>query len=132
MDLEILKIASDIKNYKNIKNYTHYSKMKNPLCGDEIQIKLVINNEKIKDFGYQGKSCIYCQATTSLLSKNIINYNKKKVNELCDFAIEYFNGTSDKLNNKWEFMKKLFKKKNFSRKECILLPFNALRKIVTK
>ena len=132
MDLEIVKIASDIKNYKNIKNYTHYSKMKNPLCGDEIQIKLVINNEKIKDFGYQGNSCIYCQATSSLLSRNIINYNKKKVKELCDFAIEYFNGTNEKLNNKWEFMKKLFKKKNFSRKECILLPFNALRKIVTK
>ena len=132
MDLEILKFASDIKNYKNIKNYTHYSKMKNPLCGDEIQIKLVINNEKIKDFGYQGNSCIYCQATTSLLSKNIINFNKKKVNELCDFAIEYFNGKNEKLNNKWKFMKKLFKKKNFPRKECILLPFNALRKIVTK
>ena len=132
MDLEILKIASDIKNYKNIKNYTHYSKMKNPLCGDEIQIKLVINNEKIKDFGYQGNSCIYCQATTSLLSRNTINYNKKKVQKLCDFAIEYFNGKNEKLNNKWKFMKKLFKKKNFPRKECILLPFNALRKIVTK
>ena len=73
MDLKILEIASDTENNKNIKNYTHAAKSKNPLCGDEIQIKLVIEDEKIVDFGYQGKSCVYCQATASLLSKKLIN-----------------------------------------------------------
>ena len=68
MDLEILRIASDNNNNKYIQNRTHHSKLKNPLCGDEIQIKLVIKNEKLVDFGYQGKSCVYCQATASLLS----------------------------------------------------------------
>ena len=131
MDLEILKIASDIKNYKNIKNYTHYSKMKNPLCGDEIQIKLVINNEKIKDFGYQGNSCIYCQASASLLSKISINKKKNKLNELCDDAKSYFNGKSKKIRKNWVFLKKLFNKKNLPRKECILLPFKTLKKIVS-
>ena len=47
MNLEILKIASNTKNFKDIKKFTHYSKSKNPLCGDEIQIKLVIYNQKI-------------------------------------------------------------------------------------
>ena len=42
MDLKILEIASDTENNKNIKNYTHAAKSKNPLCGDEIQIELVI------------------------------------------------------------------------------------------
>ena len=42
MDLKILEIASDTENNKNIKNYTHTAKSINPLCGDEIQIKLVI------------------------------------------------------------------------------------------
>ena len=66
MDLEILKIASDNNNNKFIQNHTHHSKLKNPLCGDEIQINLVIKDSKIIDFGYQGKSCIYCQASASL------------------------------------------------------------------
>ena len=86
MDLKILEIASDTENNKNIKNYTHAAKSKNPLCGDEIQIKLVIEDEKLVDFGYQGKSCVYCQATASLLSKNLINSKKNKINELCDNA----------------------------------------------
>ena len=49
MNLEILKIASNTKNFKDIKKYTHHSKSKNPLCGDEIHIKLVINDQKIID-----------------------------------------------------------------------------------
>ena len=60
MDLEILKIASFTENNKNISNHTHFSKLKNSMCGDEIQIKLIIKKDKIVDFGYQGNACIYC------------------------------------------------------------------------
>ena len=38
MDLKILEIASHTENNRNIENYTHTAKSKNPLCGDEIQI----------------------------------------------------------------------------------------------
>ena len=131
MDLRILEIASDTKNNKNIKNYTHFAKSKNPLCGDEIQIKLVIKDEKLIDFGYQGKSCIYCQATASLLSKNLINSKKNKINELCDFAKSYFNKKNENIEKKWSFLSKLFNHNNLSRKECILLPFKTLKKIVS-
>ena len=131
MDLKILEIASDTENNKNIKNYTHTAKSKNPLCGDEIEIKLVMKNEKLVDFGYQGKSCVYCQATASLLSKNLINSKKNKIKELCDYAKSFFNKEQESIEKKWSFLSKLFDKKNISRKECILLPFNALKKIVS-
>ena len=49
MDLEILKIASETHNCKQIKHFTHFSKLKNPLCGDEIQIQLIIEKDKIID-----------------------------------------------------------------------------------
>tara|TARA_B100001029_G_C14998939_1_gene416796 strand:+ start:216 stop:614 length:399 start_codon:yes stop_codon:yes gene_type:complete len=130
MDLEILNIASDTDNNKNIKNYTHYSKLKNSLCGDEMQIKLIIKDNKIVDFGYQGNSCIYCQASASLLSKISINNQKSKIIELCDDAKLYFEGNLKVIENKWLSLRKLFQKKNYSRKECILLPFKALKKIL--
>ena len=131
MDLEILKIASDTENNKDIKNHTHFSKLKNSLCGDVMLIKLIIRDEKIVDFGYQGKSCVYCQASASLLSKISINNKKKELNELCDDAKSYFEGNSKIIENKWLFLRKLFKKKNISRKECLLLPFKTLKKIVS-
>ena len=131
MDLEILKIASDTDNNRNIKNHTHFSKLKNSLCGDEMQIKLIIKNEKIVDFGYQGNSCIYCQASASLLSKISINTKKNKLDELCDDAKLYFDGNFKVIEKKWFSLEKLFKKKNLSKKECILLPFKTLKKIVS-
>ena len=131
MDLKILEIASDTVNNKNIKNYTHAARSKNPLCGDEIQIKLIIKNEKLVDFGYQGKSCVYCQATASLLSKNLINSKKNKIKELCNYAKSFFNKEQENIEKKWSFLSKLFDQKNISRRECILLPFNALKKIIS-
>ena len=132
MNLEILKIASNTENFKDIKKYTHYSKSKNPLCGDEIHIKLVINNQKITDFGYQGKSCIYCQATASILSNKLVNFKTIKIRDLCAYANTFFSGNKNNLKKEWRFLAKLLSQKNAARKQCILLPFNALEKIVLK
>ena len=132
MNLEILKIASNTENFKDIKKYTHYSQSKNPLCGDEIHIKLVINNQKIIDFGYQGKSCVYCQASASMLSNKLISYETKKIRELCNYANYYFNENQKNLKKEWKFLSKLLSHENAARQKCILLPFNALKKIVTK
>ena len=112
MDIEILKIASDTNNNRSLQNHTHYSKLKNSLCGDEIQIKLVMRNDKVIDFGYQGKSCIYCQASASLLSKISINNQKTKLNELCNDAKSYFEGDFEIIKKKWISLNKLFKNKN--------------------
>ncbi len=131
MDLEIIDIASDTNNNKDIANHTHISKLKNSLCGDEIQIKLIIKDDKIMDFGYLGKSCIYCQASASLLSKIAINQKKNKIEKLCDEVKTYFENNANNIELKWMSLKKLFKKENLSRKECILLPFKTLKRIVT-
>ena len=132
MDLEILNIASDTDNNRNIKNHTHQSKLKNSLCGDEVQLELIIKDDKIIDFGYQGNSCIYCQASASLLSKISINSKKDKIKELCNDAEFLFDHNTKYTIKKSILLKKLFKKKNIFRKECILLPFKTLEKIISK
>ena len=131
MDLEVLHIAANTDNNRNIKNRTHTSKLKNSLCGDEMQIELVMKNKKILDFGYQGKSCVYCLASASLLSKISINNQKDKINNLCDEVEFYFDDTVKISDKRWNSLKKLIKKKNVNKKDCILLPFKTLKKIVS-
>ena len=131
MDLEIIKIAGDTNNNKDIKNHTHHSKLKNHLCGDEIQIKLIVKKNRIVEFGYEGKSCVYCMAAASLLSKVSIDKEVMKINELCDDAKLFFEGNNEVIKKKWKLMHKLFKSKNKARKECILLPFKTMKKIVS-
>ena len=131
MDMEILNIAAHSDNNRNIKNRTHISKLKNSLCGDEMQIELIIKDKKIIDFGYQGKSCIYCQASANLLSKISINNQKEKINNLCDEVETYFDDSVKISDKKWISLKRLIKKDNVNKKNCILLPFKTLKKIVS-
>jgi nitrogen fixation protein NifU and related proteins len=130
MDLEILKIASDTKNHKVIKDHTHKSKNKNPLCGDEMEISVIVKNDKIIDFGYQCKSCIYCQASVSLLSRKVIQLPLEKILNLLSNAEFLFDENFDqsKKGNITELkdFKKIINSKNISRKECLLLPFKTL------
>ena len=128
MDLKILKIASNTENHKILTNFSHSSKQKNPLCGDEMLISLKISNNKILDFAYQCKSCIYCQAAVSVLSRVSINNTIDKIRELISFAETFFGDDKNTFPKKWKIFNKLFNKKNVSRKECLMLPFKTLAK----
>ena len=128
MDLRILEIASYTGNNKILKNSTHYSKNKNSICGDEITIKLLINNKIIKDMGYDCKSCVFCQASVNLLSKKIVNMNSDKAFDLCNDAINFYKSKENKMIKRLSFFKKILTENNYSRKECLLLPFETLKK----
>ena len=128
MDLEILKIASNTENHKTVKNHTHLSKNKNPICGDEMEISMLIKNDLIEDVGYQCKSCIYCQASASMLSLKIKNKKIIQVKNLISSIKYFFENTEIETNNEWNDFKKIFNKKNISRKDCLLLPFRTVSK----
>ena len=128
MDLRILEIASHTDNNKIIKNHTHKSKHKNPLCGDEMEISLIVENNVIKDMGYQCKSCVYCQASVSLLSRKI---KDKKIEEIKSFILSgenLFTDVKTVLEKHWKDFKEILDKKNIARKDCLLLPLRAVLK----
>ena len=128
MDLRILEIASHTENNKVLENFTHKSKNKNPLCGDEMEISLVVKEDVVKDMGYQCKSCVYCQASVSLLSRKI---KEKKVDDVKKFikvGEQLFEDAKVSMEKHWKDFKEILDKKNLSRKECLLLPLRTIAK----
>ena len=132
MDLRILEIASNTENNKIINNFTHQSKNKNPICGDEMEISLVVKNDKIVDMGYQCKSCVYCQASVSLLSQKIKNKNLGEIRKFITSCENIFEDTKIVLEKNWKDFLELFNKKNISRKACLLLPLRTVLKALKK
>ena len=128
MDIEILKIASNTDNHKVLKDHTHHSKLKNPICGDEMQVSVKVVKDKIVDFGYQCQSCIYCQASVSLLSRNSINKTILHIKNLLNITEAFYEKENGSFPKEWSVFNKIFNKKNISRKECLLLPFKTLTK----
>ena len=125
IDKEIIKIASNTENHGVLDNHTHFSKLKNPICGDEMKIYLIIKNNSIKNLKYECESCIYCQASVSLLSRKVINKSVEKVNNFLQKADDRFKQKQNVFDKEWKEFDKLMNKKNISRKECLLLPLKA-------
>ena len=128
MDLRILEIASNTENNKILAKHTHKSKNKNPMCGDVMEISLLVKDNKVVDMGYQCKSCVYCQASVSLLSQNIKEKSLDEVKDFINICENIFENTKIILEKKWISFKEIFDKKNISRKECLLLPMRTVSK----
>ena len=54
----------------------------NPLCGDEIDIHLKIEEEKVKDIKFEGRGCAISQASASMLTEMIMDKPLTTVKDL--------------------------------------------------
>ena len=124
IDKEIIRIASNTDNHGTLDNHTHFSKLKNSICGDDMKIYLIVENNKITNFKYECESCIYCQASVSLLSRKAKNILIEKVKNFAKEANSYFDKNKNSFDKEWKGFDKIMTKNNISRKECILLPIN--------
>ena len=126
IDKEIIRIASNTENHGALDSHTHFSKLKNSICGDDMKIYLIVENDKITNFKYECESCIYCQASVSLLSRKAKNKSIKKVKIFAEQAKNCFEKNAKSFDKDWKEFDKLLTKNNIARKECLLLPFKAM------
>ena len=89
-----------------------------------MKVYLIIENDAIKDFKYECESCIYCQASVSLLSRKAINKTVQKVKDFAEQAKKCFEKNINSFGKEWKEFDKIMTKDNISRKECLLLPLN--------
>ena len=132
IDKEIIKIASNTENHGVLDNHTHSSKLKNAICGDEMKIYLIIKDDKIINFKYECESCIYCQASVSLLSRKAKNQSIEKVKNFAKEAKNCFEKNTKSFDKEWKEFDKIMTKNNISRKECLLLPVNTMLDALNK
>ena len=132
IDKEIIRIASNTENHGTLDKHTHFSKLKNSICGDDMKIYLIVENNKITNFKYECESCIYCQASVSLLSRKAKNKLIEKVKNFAQQANGYFDKNVNSFGKEWKEFDKIMIKNNISRKECLLLPINTMLDALSK
>ena len=129
---EIIKIASDTSNCGIKENSSFIATSKNKICGDIITVEIEIFNNKVERMSYETESCIFCQASASLLSKIIRRSNIENLqNDVNEINMSHKNKKII-LKRKYKPFRKLFQQKYKERFNCILLPFNALLKAVNR
>jgi len=127
---EIIKIASDTSNCGIKKNTDFIATSKNKICGDVITIEIEVFNNKVEKMSYETESCIFCQASASLLSRLIKKSNIDTLRaDIHEINMSHIHKKII-LKKKYKPFRKLFQQKYKERYSCILLPFNALLKAV--
>ena len=125
---EIINIASNVSNVGLNNNYSHKISLKNKLCGDKITVELIVIKKKVFSMKYETESCIYCEASASLLSKKIKRLNVQTIKNDFSNLKKILKKGEIKIPEKFSDFKKLFNSDNFSRFNCIFLPFDAVIK----
>ena len=119
---EIIKLALNTSNVGLKNKYSHKISLKNSFCGDKITLEI------ISSMKYETESCIYCEASASLLAKKIKGFNIKDIKNDFTLLKKISKQKNIKIPQKYSDFKKLLNSDNFSRLKCIFLPFDAVLK----
>tara|TARA_B110001452_G_scaffold255318_1_gene247649 strand:+ start:528 stop:929 length:402 start_codon:yes stop_codon:yes gene_type:complete len=125
---KIIQIASNTKYSGLNNNFTHKSSIKNALCGDKIKIELITRNKKISSMRYQAESCIFCEASASLIAKKIKNYSLKYLKRDIKTLRDNIKNNKSNFPLRFREYRHLTTKDNVNRANCVILPLEALLK----
>ena len=66
----ILEHGKSPRNFGKCEKHTHEAKGHNPLCGDQVQVYLKLNNEKnVENLTFEGSGCAISIASTSIMTE---------------------------------------------------------------
>jgi nitrogen fixation NifU-like protein len=125
---KIIKIASNSKNVGLTNKFTFKSSLKNSLCGDKIKLELNINKSILNSMKYETESCVYCEASASLLALKIKKLNTKTIVKELNLLKKAIKDEKRNLPTNFKDFKILINKKNLKRINCINLPLDAVLK----
>lgn len=85
-----------LEHYKNPKNFGELPEHdlefhdKNPLCGDEMELQIKVEEGKIADLKWHGQGCAISQAAASIASEELIGMPVDDAAELdADWMLEH-------------------------------------------
>ena len=128
---KILELASANRKSLEINDFNFSKEVKNPLCGDLVEVRVNILNNSIKNLSAKVKGCALCEASAGV----VVNYFLNKNLPTNDF-MEYFDKWLTK--NYQEYPSELPEELKIflpiqdikNRHTCIKMPFEAFFKSI--
>jgi nitrogen fixation NifU-like protein len=91
----ILEHNKKPRNFGKLEPCSHHAIGLNPLCGDDIEVTLNIENGQITDIKFQGHGCAISQASSSLMTVNVKGKSVAEAETLATQFREMIRGVLD-------------------------------------
>ncbi|MDB2583324.1 iron-sulfur cluster assembly scaffold protein [Alphaproteobacteria bacterium] len=128
---KILSLAAENKKSIAIKDFNRSYEMKNPMCGDEVKVRIKLLNNQIDDISAIVRGCALCEASAGLTVKLFKKSEMPNSNFIEEFLnwLEYKNqNLSNLLPQQMNIFTPIRDIKN--RHKCITMPFEATIKSI--
>lgn len=123
------------RNAQKLTNFSHSAKADNPLCGDKLELFLLVEDDVLTDIGFEGSGCAISQAAASLMTEIV---KGKKIEEVRKLIIDFDRLVKNELSEE-EITRSLGKLSVFSgiwqypaRVKCASLAWQSLDKALNK
>ena len=130
IDNYIIRLASNTSNVGLKNKYSHKISLKNSTCGDKITLELIADKKKMSSMKYETISCVYCEASASLLSRKIKNVKLKDIKNDLITLKKISLKKNVKIPKRLSDFEKLLNIDNLNRFKCIFLPIDAVLKVL--
>ena len=123
---KILKLAAENKKSFAIDHYNCSFNMKNPMCGDEVQVRVDLLNKKINNISAIVRGCALCEASAGLVVQLFKN-NSVPHNDFMKEFLFWLNNNGQEINSSLPKELEIFLpiKEISNRHTCITMPFEA-------
>jgi|TARA_B110000003_G_scaffold75810_1_gene77424 nitrogen fixation NifU-like protein len=123
---KILKLAAENKKSFAIDHYNCSFNMKNPMCGDEVQVRVDLINKKINNISAIVRGCALCEASAGLVVQLFKN-NSVPHNDFMKEFLFWLNNNGQEINSSLPKELEIFLpiKEISNRHTCITMPFEA-------
>ena len=123
---KILSLAAKNKKTIALKDFNRSFEMRNPMCGDEVKVRIKLVETKIIDISAVVRGCALCEASAGLvvdLFKNNDVPDEKFLKEFFSWLENAEKNLSDQLPIEMEIFEPIREIRN--RHKCITMPFEA-------
>jgi len=83
------------RNYGDLEPCTHHAHGLNPLCGDDIVLKVVVADGIVQDIRFLGQGCAISKASSSLMTVNVKGKPLAEAEQMVAEFREMIRGTLD-------------------------------------
>ena len=123
---KILSLAAKNKNIVALKDFNRSFDMRNPMCGDEVKVRIKLVETKIIDISAVVRGCALCEASAGLVVELFKNKDIPDENFLEEF-FSWLENAERNLSNQLPIEMKIFEpiREIKNRHKCITMPFEA-------
>ncbi len=94
----ILDHNKNPRNFGEIEHYTHHARGHNPLCGDQLDLFLIVENDIIQEVKFKGSGCAISKASASIMTTILKGKTANEAKKIFDEFHKIITVNSDNSN----------------------------------